>query len=130
MRISDWSSDVCSSDLSWADVLAALRGDAVNVVVHEFAHQLDDANPHSEGAPPLADYTQWSTVMQHEYERLRRHRRPPVFETYGGQSPGEFFGVVSEAFIQRPVETRRHQARKSVVSGQSVPVRVDLGGRS
>src|SRR3546814_19041381 len=67
--------------LSWADVLAALRGDAVNVVVHEFAHQLDDANPHSEGATPLADYTQWSTVMQHEYERLRRHRRPPVFDT-------------------------------------------------
>src|SRR3546814_5388482 len=68
--------------LSWADVLAALRGDAVNVVVHEFAHQLDDSNPHSEGAPPLADYTQWSTVMQHEYERLRRHRRPPVSDTY------------------------------------------------
>lgn len=96
--------------LSWADVQAALDGDEVNVVVHEFAHQLDDANPHSEGAPPLADYAHWSSVMQHEYERLRRHRRPPVFDAYGAQSPGEFFGVVSEAFIQRPVETRRHHA--------------------
>lgn len=96
--------------LSWADVQAALRGDAVNVVVHEFAHQLDDANPRSEGAPPLADYTQWSTVMQYEYARLRRHRRPPVFDAYGAQSPGEFFGVISEAFIQRPLATRRHHA--------------------
>src|SRR3546814_10908788 len=33
--------------LSWAEVLAALRGDAVNHFVHEFAHQLDDANLHS-----------------------------------------------------------------------------------
>ncbi|HET8883181.1 MAG TPA: M90 family metallopeptidase [Solimonas sp.] len=96
--------------LSWADVEAALAGDAVNVVVHEFAHQLDDADPRTEGAPPLADYAQWSTVMRREYERLQRHRRPPVFDPYGADSPGEFFGVVSEAFIQRPQETRRHHA--------------------
>jgi Mlc titration factor MtfA (ptsG expression regulator) len=96
--------------LSWADVEAALAGDAVNVVVHEFAHQLDDADPRTEGAPPLADYTRWATVMQREFERLQRHRRPPVFDPYGADSPGEFFGVVSEAFIQRPRETRRHHA--------------------
>jgi Mlc titration factor MtfA (ptsG expression regulator) len=94
--------------LSWQDVEAALAGDAVNVVIHEFAHQLDDENPWSEGAPPLADYTRWSQVMQHEYERLRRQRRPPVLDPYGAQSPGEFFGVVSEAFFQRPVELHRH----------------------
>ncbi|WP_020647894.1 zinc-dependent peptidase [Solimonas variicoloris] len=96
--------------LSWEDVEAALAGDAVNVVIHEFAHQLDDENPWSEGAPPMADYTQWSQVMQREYERLQRHRRPPVLDPYGAESPGEFFGVVSEAFFQRPVELRRHHA--------------------
>ncbi|MGH8446033.1 MAG: zinc-dependent peptidase [Solimonas sp.] len=96
--------------LSWQDVEAALAGDEVNVVIHEFAHQLDDENPWSEGAPLLADYTQWSQVMRHEYERLQRHRRPPVLDPYGAESPGEFFGVVSESFFQRPVELRRHHA--------------------
>ncbi|HSW12239.1 MAG TPA: M90 family metallopeptidase [Solimonas sp.] len=96
--------------LSWADVEAAMRGDAVNVVVHEFAHQLDDEMPGTEGAPRLHDYTRWSTVMRVEYERLQRHRRPPVLDPYGAQSPAEFFGVVTEAFFQRPAELQRHHA--------------------
>ncbi|NKF21109.1 zinc-dependent peptidase [Solimonas marina] len=96
--------------LSWEDVEAALAGDAVNVAIHELAHQLDDEQPWSDGAPAMADYTRWSAVMQREYERLRRHRRPPVLDPYGAESPGEFFGVVSEAFFQRPVELRRHHA--------------------
>ena len=96
--------------LSWADVQAALQGDEVNVVVHEFAHQLDDESQDVEGAPELSDYTRWSAVMQREYERLQRHRRPPVLDPYGAESPGEFFGVVTEAFFQRPAELRRHHA--------------------
>lgn len=96
--------------LSWADVEAALAGDAVNVVVHEFAHQLDDETPEAEGAPVLTDYSRWAEVMTHEFERLRRHRRPPVLDPYGAESPGEFFGVVTEAFFQRPLALRRHHA--------------------
>ena len=60
------------------------------------------------GAPRMADYTQWSQIMRREYERLRRHRRPAVLDPYGGESPGEFFGVVSEAFFQRPQALRQH----------------------
>jgi len=94
--------------LSWADVQAALAGDEVNVVVHEFAHQLDDEALGTEGAPLLRDYGRWSEVMQAEYERLRRHRRPPVLDPYGAESPAEFFGVVTEAFFQRPAELRQY----------------------
>ncbi|AXQ31864.1 hypothetical protein D0B54_23650 [Solimonas sp. K1W22B-7] len=96
--------------LSWADVELARHGDSMNVVVHEFAHQLDDENPLTEGAPALRDYSRWSVVMQKEYERLQRHRRPPVLDPYGAESPGEFFGVVTESFFQRPVELQRHHA--------------------
>lgn len=96
--------------LSWTDVEAAQQGDSVNVVVHEFAHQLDDEEPATEGAPRLGDYGRWSGVMQKEYERLQRHRRPPVLDPYGAESPAEFFGVVTEAFFQRPVELQRHHA--------------------
>lgn len=96
--------------LSWADVRAALDGDEVNVVAHEFAHQLDDESPETEGAPALRDYTRWAEVMEREYKRLQRHRRPPVLDPYGAESPGEFFGVVTEAYFQRGVELRRHHA--------------------
>lgn len=94
--------------LSWADIDAALHGDEVNVVAHEFAHQLDDETPETEGAPALRDYTRWSEVMEREFKRLQRHRRPPVLDPYGAESPGEFFGVVTEAFFQRGPELRRH----------------------
>lgn len=96
--------------LSWTDVEAARQGDSVNVVVHEFAHQLDDEAPGIEGAPRLRDYERWSEVMQKEYARLQRHRRPPVLDPYGAESPGEFFGVVTEAFFQNPEELQRHHA--------------------
>ncbi|MGQ0528620.1 MAG: zinc-dependent peptidase [Panacagrimonas sp.] len=97
--------------LSWPDVEAALQGDEVNVVVHEFAHQLDDEGQAGEGAPALKDYATWSTVMKTEFERLRRHRRPPVLDPYGAESPAEFFGVVTEAFFQRGAELARHHAQ-------------------
>lgn len=96
--------------LSWPDVEAALAGDEVNVVVHEFAHQLDDESPEAEGAPALADYTRWSSVMQREFERLQRHRRPPVLDPYGAESPAEFFGVATEAYFQRGPELAAHHA--------------------
>lgn len=94
--------------LSWADVQAALQGDEVNVVAHEFAHQLDDQTPDIAGAPALRDYARWQEVMRREYERLRRHRRPPVLDAYGAESPEEFFGVVTEAYFQRGAELQKH----------------------
>lgn len=97
--------------LSWSDVEAALDGDEVNVVVHEFAHQLDDQSAAGEGAPALSDYTEWSAVMQAEFERLRRHRRPRVIDPYGAESPAEFFGVVSEAYFQRGTDLAAHHPR-------------------
>lgn len=94
--------------VSWEDVAEALEGGPTNVVVHEFAHQLDDQGPDTLGAPPLTDYRDWSRVMSQEFERLRRHRRPPVLDPYGAESPAEFFAVVSEAFIQRGPDLKRH----------------------
>ncbi len=94
--------------LSWRDVEAALHGDETNVVVHEFAHQLDDETPEMEGVPALQDYAHWAEIMEREFKRLRRHRRPPVIDAYGAESPGEFFAVVTEAFFQRGAALRHH----------------------
>lgn len=99
--------------LSWADVEAALAGDPVNVVIHEFAHALDEETPGSEGAPPMPAElaSEWAEVMGAEYARLRRQRRPPVLDAYGAESPGEFFGVVSESYFQQPEALLRHHPR-------------------
>lgn len=94
--------------LSWQDVEAAIAGDSVHVVIHEFAHALDSENPETEGAPRLADYREWSTVMAAEFARLQRHRRPPVLDPYGATAPAEFWCVVAEAFFQQPAALARH----------------------
>lgn len=94
--------------VSWADVEAALMGDAVNVLVHEFAHQLDDESDDASGAPPWRDADRWAKVMQAEYDTLQRHRRPKVLDAYGKESPEEFFGVVMEAYFQRGADMARH----------------------
>lgn len=94
--------------LSWADVEAALQGDEVNVLVHEFAHQLDDESEDASGAPPWRDAERWARVMEAEFLRLRRHRRPRVLDPYGRESPEEFFGVVMEAYFQRGADLAAH----------------------
>ncbi len=92
--------------LSWADVESALNGDAVNVVAHEFAHQLDIGA----GFPAGVDPARWAPVMQREFERLQRHRRPPVLDPYGAEGPEEFFAVATEAFFQRGAALKEHHA--------------------
>lgn len=91
--------------LSWEDVEAALAGDAVNVLVHEFAHQLDAENPDTEGAPILPDYTRWSKVMLREYRALER-KSSQVLDDYGLEGPTEFFAVATESYFQRGTELR------------------------
>jgi Mlc titration factor MtfA (ptsG expression regulator) len=99
----DWGRVV----LSWEDVEAALDGDPVNVPAHEFAHQLDDENPGSDGAPRLADYSRWSKVMKSAYRALRK-KASPVLDDYGTEGPAEFFAVATEAYFQNGRALKRH----------------------
>ncbi|MES1944786.1 hypothetical protein PC39_11742 [Salinisphaera sp. PC39] len=89
--------------LSWSDISEALAGADHNVVVHEFAHQLDFDAPGTVGAPALADYGDWAAAFGEAYEQLRREGSP-VIDPYGAENPAEFFAVAAEAFVQRPDE--------------------------
>lgn len=100
--------------LSWGDVL---RGgldddDGFNVVIHEFAHKLDEQNVATNGQPLLRSnehYGEWVRVLNREYEEfLRRVKRRSntVLDSYGAESPPEFFAVASESFFEKPVEMR------------------------
>jgi Mlc titration factor MtfA (ptsG expression regulator) len=96
--------------LSWPDVLegAAVRDDGRNVVIHEFAHQLDQETGPANGAPALpgcARYAHWSKVLGEEFEGLQARTgtmQPSLLSDYGASEPAEFFAVASEVFFEQP----------------------------
>jgi len=87
---------------------AANFADGRNLVIHEFAHQLDQEDGSSDGAPILdgrSSYTAWARVLSREYERLRERvdkGKKSVIDAYGASHPAEFFAVASEAFFEKP----------------------------
>ena len=92
--------------LSWADVLsgAADPADGHNVVLHEFAHQIDQDTGIADGRPwrPTPALRQrWAAVMDAAFERLRQEPST-VIDAYGATQPAEFFAVVTELFFERP----------------------------
>lgn len=102
--------------LSWADLRQdARRNDGRNLVLHEFAHQLDMADGAANGTPPLGDRdlaAQWAEVMSREFHALRERAdrgRRGVLDTYGAEDESEFFSVCTEAFFERGRELKRKQ---------------------
>jgi Mlc titration factor MtfA (ptsG expression regulator) len=99
--------------LSWEDVLMAgvdAEG-AYNVVIHEFAHQID-------AECGITDSDAWHGTLEREYHRLQHdaaHRRPTLFDPYGVENPAEFFAVVTECFFEDP---RRFRARHPELYGE------------
>ncbi|MBT3067624.1 M90 family metallopeptidase [Rhodoferax sp. U11-2br] len=102
--------------LSWQDTLegAAVVDDGRNVVLHEFAHQLDQENGAAQGAPPpAAGDTQhspqrWKQVFSQAYAQLQsqvQRGEQGLFNHYGAQSPAEFFAVATETFFEQATET-------------------------
>lgn len=96
--------------LAWDHVLsgAAQPRDGQNVVLHEFAHQLDGENGLMNGTPELgtrARYTSWAHVLGDEFEeltqRLHAGRRTDI-DPYGATNPAEFFAVLTEMFFEKP----------------------------
>ena len=81
---------------------------AGNVVLHEFAHKLDELTGDHNGLPPLRrgmSARKWSTAFSHAYEDLCAavdvDEEPPMDE-YGAESPAEFFSVAVETFFLAP----------------------------
>ena len=87
--------------------------DGENLVLHEFAHQLDFEDSATNGTPALssrAEYLAWGRVMSAEFEALREAEetgQPTLIDQYGATDPAEFFAVVTEAFFERPHALRR-----------------------
>lgn len=87
--------------------------DGHNVVLHEFAHQLDQADGMAQGVPILsttADYDRWTAVMTSAYQRhcqAVQLGQVSVLDDYGATNPAEFFAVATETFFELPVNLHR-----------------------
>ena len=83
-----------------------------NVVLHEFAHQLDQEDGRADGAPILGrstSYKTWARVLSKEYEGLRRNAlsgRQDIMDAYGATNPAEFFAVATETFFEKPKQMK------------------------
>jgi Mlc titration factor MtfA (ptsG expression regulator) len=103
---------------SWHQGLVVLAWDAVrsgtinasdgrNVVLHEFAHQLDQEDGVADGAPDLKDRASrksWAEVLGAEYADLQEHvhvGRDVDIDEYGATNPAEFFAVITEMFFEQ-----------------------------
>ena len=78
-----------------------------NVILHEFAHQLDYLDGSADGAPPLTGEQahQWKKTMSAAWEHLQttlEHHHKPWLDPYGATEPAEFFAVLTETFFQQP----------------------------
>ncbi|WP_404788017.1 zinc-dependent peptidase [Altericista sp. CCNU0014] len=105
--------------LSWKQIQDDLAhwNDGKNVVLHEFAHQLDQEDGKAEGVPILhrdADYAIWAEVMAAEYQQLcdRVERgAATILNPYGATDPAEFFAVATETFFEMPQQLLTHHRR-------------------
>jgi Mlc titration factor MtfA (ptsG expression regulator) len=103
-------------NISWEKAQEDARhtGQGINLIFHEFAHQLDMLNGAADGVPPLprALEANWQKVMAREYKKLCRaadQGRETLIDPYGTTDPAEFFAVVTECFFDAPRDMKdRH----------------------
>lgn len=86
--------------------------DGINVVIHEFAHQLDMRNGIPDGLPPLhrgMSRRAWVDAFAPAYEDFCQcvdqsdlNGEETALDPYAAESPAEFFAVMSEAFFEAP----------------------------
>ncbi|MEN8694715.1 MAG: zinc-dependent peptidase [Akkermansiaceae bacterium] len=100
--------------LSWKSVVKGGEdlGDGRNVVLHEFSHQLDQANHASMGVPLLEkfeDYREWAAAFGPAYEEFSLRvdaGKKTVINSYGATNPAEFFAVGTETFFEKGMQLR------------------------
>lgn len=104
--------------LAWDNVLHGSSNfvDGQNVVLHEFAHQLDSESGSTNGAPILAGVNclrTWAATLSEEFEELQKDAwkgKRSLLDHYGATNPAEFFAVATETFFEKPAQMSSHHA--------------------
>ncbi len=88
-----------------------------NVIIHEFAHEIDFLDGEIDGVPPIerSKYNAWCNVLFGDYKKLgevvlknREWGRYKLLGSYAATNEAEFFAVVTERFFESP-----HQLKKA-----------------
>ena len=88
-----------------------------NVILHEFAHEIDFLDGNADGTPPLlsSKYHEWATVLFHEFNKLsevalknRDWGKYKLIGSYAATNEAEFFAVITERFFERPDALKKH----------------------
>ena len=101
--------------LSWDNTRtgAANSKDGRNLVIHEFAHQLDQSDGLADGAPVLGSreqYKRWQKVCSRVFSDLQDkvdRGQKTVIDDYGATNPAEFFSVATETFFEKPYQLNK-----------------------
>ncbi len=107
--------------LSWSDASKdAYHLYRDNVIIHEFAHELDFLDGSANGTPPLPNskYHEWAEVLAHDFNRLqevtlknRDWGKYKLLGSYAATNEAEFFAVVSERYFESPESLKKHFPR-------------------
>lgn len=100
--------------LSWDHALEGGLDDSdgYNVVIHEFAHQLDSLTGHTNGIPVLhkgQDYAGWEKAMLDAFQRHAEQveaRQNTLIDPYGATNHEEFLAEAIVTFFEKPVALR------------------------
>ncbi|MCF6205716.1 MAG: zinc-dependent peptidase [Sulfurovum sp.] len=88
-----------------------------NVIVHEFAHEIDYMDGQVDGVPPLeqSKYHEWTSVLFKDFQKLsdvalkeRDWGKYKLLGSYAATNEAEFFAVVTERFFESPHSLKRH----------------------
>jgi hypothetical protein len=118
-RLGETGRTMGSLVLAWDAAKSGGRdpSDGKNLVLHEFAHQLDFEDSVADGVPALSSRDEkrsWAEVMKMEFAALRAADEtgiPTLLDAYGATNPAEFFAVATEAFFERPRALRSRHPR-------------------
>jgi len=88
-----------------------------NVIIHEFAHEIDFMTGELDGVPPLekSKYHEWTQLLSKEFSSLH-HKvyhdlhlgKYELLGTYAATNEAEFFAVISERFFESPHSLQQH----------------------
>lgn len=101
--------------LTWSSVVAGGRNadDGHDVTIHEFSHQLDQADGAGDGAPTLKSngaYHSWAGAFKSAFDHFQKRvesGKKTVLDDYGAENPAEFFAVATETFYEKPEQLKK-----------------------
>jgi Mlc titration factor MtfA (ptsG expression regulator) len=103
--------------ISWNDAKKEIKTCERNVIIHEFAHEIDYSDGRIDGLPPIDSEKskEFAKIMFSEYEKFKEKTikgrflgKYHLIDKYAATNRAEFFAVMTEYFFIRPAVLKKH----------------------